>query len=192
MPGLFSMVGMFIAPPRLMSSPLSLVWADSAGFAGFIALSGHTSPPRLPSDELKMATCMSWTGKNSAVLPLGQVPSDAAVLPVGFLLGSRQLGAARRAIMFGTASASSVCLSPIDGELSIMNSRSTLSMVWLCTLVVNVVFSAGARLMTSRSRQPAATMPRTPRAVVMAAACLTLRFMIVSEAKEREGACDVT
>src|SRR6187431_2168157 len=71
---------------------------------------------------------MSPIGANSGVASAAwQVPSARTVLPVGFPSLETQKGDRRRASNSGTEAFSSSCLSAIDGELSIMNSTSTLS-----------------------------------------------------------------
>src|SRR6202042_477152 len=132
--------------------PLSSLWALRALFAGFVIVGSHWSPPRPPSDDVTTPMCMSWTGGNSA-FPLAQVPSVAAVIPLGLLFASRQFGETSRVIMSGTARARSACLSPIDAELSIMKRRSILSTDWLCTTAVKFVLTWGAALVTGRERQ---------------------------------------
>src|SRR5579884_1045368 len=139
------------APPRLMRCPWSSLWAGSDGFATFVAVGKHTSPPRPPSDDVTMPTCMSVTGANSGA-PVGHVPSARAVAPVGLPLPSTQLGLTSRWIISGTAFASRACLSPIDAELSIMKSRST--------LVASLRTDASPPAVASPGPPPAEASPR--------------------------------
>ncbi len=74
-----------------------------------------------------MPMCMSRTGANSG-LPVVHVPSAATVTPVGFMFASTQLGVTRRVMRSGMARARNACLSPMEAELSISKSKSTLSM----------------------------------------------------------------
>src|SRR4051794_35729851 len=110
---------------------------------------------------------MSSTGTNSGADPVGQ-PAFELFLTV-FPAPSTHRGSRKPSTRSGTASARSLCLSPMDDELSIMNKRSILSTE--CSRIVSVirVVVIGLEGTTGRSRQPATSGAPTDKAVAMTA-----------------------
>ncbi len=111
-----------------------------------------------------MPRWMSLTELNSGV-PLAQWPL-ASEMPVCLPRASTQVGVTSLLTSTGTASARISCLSAIDSELSIMNSRSTLSTAWLVMVPTYRFVVEGCAGAAGRSRQPVVSASTGKSAVV--------------------------
>ena len=165
-----------------MSSPWSSLCALRAAFAGFVALSRALVAAAAAERRGDDADVHVVHGRElGLVARVGHVPFGSSLPCVRVAV---RVDAVRRRpaalIMFGTASARRVCLSPIDAELSIMNSRSTLSI----GLVVHdrrerSCSCSGSALHDGRGPDsPRPRMPSDPEDGRHDGPCLNVRFMI--------------
>ena len=121
--GCASFTGVSSVRVRLRRCASSSLWRSRLGLSGSGSSGAQVAAPAEPRDDEMRAMWMSGTGLNSS-LPTAHLPSVES--PITLPATSMHLGPMRRSSRSGMAWRRSSCLSPMEPELSIMKSMSTL------------------------------------------------------------------